>query len=131
MKGRILVVDDNDDCRVMLVAFLQQDGYEVDSVGRGQHGLHYYHRALHNKRPYNIIILDLALPDIDGFSICQNIRNLEKFKDVIPRATIIFITAYDETVQPSRLKVESCHDSYLSKPVDPDNLLKTIETLFK
>ncbi len=83
-KARILVVEDNDDVRTMYGMLLRSWGYEIHEASNGMEGLEKA-RAL---RP-DLIILDVMMPDIDGYEVCQRLRADPEFHTI----PIIFVTA--------------------------------------
>lgn len=127
MAHRILVVDDTNDMRDMLLVFLRSRGFEVTGCSLGQEALLRYHSALVNQNPYFGIILDLALPDVDGFAVARNIRNLEQFAHSIPYTYLIAYTAHHDIVSLSTLPDTVKFDEYVSKVEPPENLTKAIE----
>lgn len=102
---RVLVVDDDDDILRILKDNLELDGYGVETVTTGRGALDSFERLR-----LDLIVLDLALPDIDGIQVCRSIRE----KSDIP---IIMLTARDR-VPEKVLGLESGADDYLVKPFD-------------
>mgnify|MGYP001397603277 CR=1 FL=1 len=68
-KGRALVVEDDPDIVELLVHYLSADGWVVDAVGDGRRGLERA-RAGH----YQVLVLDVQLPGLDGLALCQEVR---------------------------------------------------------
>lgn len=83
-KARILVVEDNDDVRTMYGMLLRSWGYEIYEAPNGTEGLEKA-RQLHP----DLIILDVMMPDIDGYEVCQRLREDPEFHTI----PIIFVTA--------------------------------------
>ncbi len=83
-KARILVVEDNDDVRTMYGMLLRSWGYEIYEAPNGTEGLEKA-RTLHP----DLIILDVMMPDIDGYEVCQRLREDPEFHSI----PIIFVTA--------------------------------------
>jgi len=111
-KGRILVVEDDLDISNMLDIYFKGHGYEVAVAGRGEEGL----ELCKQKLPH-VILLDIMLPDIDGYEVCRRLRNNLRTKHV----PIIFLTQKDER----SAKIEGLElgaDDYITKPFDPDEL---------
>lgn len=102
---RVLVVDDDEDILRILKDNLELDGYEVETVATGKDALESFVRLR-----LDLIVLDLALPDVDGIQVCRRIRE----KSDIP---IIMLTARDR-VPDKVLGLESGADDYLVKPFD-------------
>lgn len=114
---RILVVDDEDNLRTMLVAALRYAGYDVSEATDGQEGL----RAVREQHP-DLVVLDVMMPGLDGFAVTRRLRESGD------RTPIIFLTARDS----SRDKVEGLTiggDDYLEKPFNLDELVARVEAV--
>jgi DNA-binding NtrC family response regulator len=112
---RILVVDDDENIRKVLVAILQDEGYTVDSAGTARKGIEATKRKF-----YNIALIDIRLPDMEGTEL------LTQMKETTPRMRKIIITGYP-TLQNAIEAVNKRADAYIMKPFDVKNVLKTIE----
>lgn len=111
-KGRILVVDDDLDIQFMLKFYFEGVGYEVETADHGREAI-----TMARRQPHSLIILDIMLPDMDGFEICRELRMNNRTK-YIP---IIFLTQRDE--RSDRLSgLELGADDYVTKPFDVDEL---------
>ncbi|MDN4480654.1 response regulator transcription factor [Demequina muriae] len=113
----ILVVDDEDNLRTMLVAALRYEGYTVHQAVDGADGL----RAVKEHRP-DLIVLDVMMPHVDGFAMCRRLRESGD------RTPIIFLTARDSAAD----KVEGLTigaDDYLDKPFNLDELVARVEAV--
>jgi len=107
-KQTILVVEDDLDIADMLNAYFRVQGYDVQTVNWGEDGV----RACLSTIP-DLVILDIRLPDIDGFEVARRLRNNRKTKEI----PIIFLTEKRERVD--RLKgLELQADDYITKPFD-------------
>ena len=84
-SGSILLVEDNKDIAEMVYAFLERRGYELDYAADGVTGLH-----LAVTNPYDVIVLDLMLPGMDGIDLCRKLR--DEAKRDIP---VLMLTARD------------------------------------
>ena len=118
-KKRILVVDDDRSVRESIVRILRSknDKYEVFAAGDGfQAG-----SALSNFRP-DLVILDLMLPGIDGFRVCELIRQQDK------KIKILAITGYSTRENKKKILAKGA-DSFLSKPFEMAELMKKMEKL--
>lgn len=114
---RILVVDDETDIRRLLKDALELEGYRTDTAENGVQAL-----ALLQNKP-DLILLDINLPDMDGYQICQTIRDYVS----VP---ILFLTARtQEADRVLGLKVGG--DDYILKPFGMDELLARIEAHFR
>jgi CheY-like chemotaxis protein/MinD-like ATPase involved in chromosome partitioning or flagellar assembly len=83
---RILVIEDDDEARMMYVLLLGRWGYDVTEAANGTEGI----RLARERRP-DLILLDVMMPDMDGYTVCKELRSDKAFQ-VIP---IIFLTALD------------------------------------
>ena len=85
-KIRILVIEDDDDARMMYAIMLRSWGYEVVEATTGREGV----AASHNSSP-DLILLDIMMPDMDGYELCRQLRADPRFHTV----PIIFLSALD------------------------------------
>lgn len=113
----ILVVDDEDNLRTMLVAALRYEGYTVHQAVDGADGL----RAVKEHRP-DLIVLDVMMPNVDGFAMCRRLRESGD------RTPIIFLTARDSAADKVKgLTIGA--DDYLEKPFNLDELVARVEAV--
>jgi DNA-binding response OmpR family regulator len=111
-KGRILVVEDDTDISNMLRIYFSGQNYEVDTALRGSDALEKTRQNL----PH-LIVLDIMLPDIDGFEVCRILRTNTRTSHV----PIIFLTQKDE--RSDKLQgLELGADDYITKPFDIEEL---------
>jgi PleD family two-component response regulator len=111
-NGRILVVEDDFDIFNMLRIYFQSQGYEVAVAERGEQGLEMCRQQL----PH-VIVLDINLPDIDGYEVCRRLRENLRTSHV----PIIFLTQRDE--RSDRIAgLELGADDYITKPFDIEEL---------
>jgi CheY-like chemotaxis protein len=120
MSKRILVIDDDDLIRSLTTHFLKQGDYDVITAPNGPEGVKQYE----TEQP-DLIVLDIAMPDMSGFEVAKSIRELEK-RDQRPHTPIIILTAYARSFFLS-VGSESGIDSYLTKPITPEQLLSHVE----
>jgi len=107
-KQTILIVEDDLDIADMLNAYFRVQGYDVQTVNWGEDGV----RACQTNIP-DLVILDIRLPDIDGFEVARRLRGNRKTKEI----PIIFLTEKRERTD--RLKgLELQADDYITKPFD-------------
>ena len=114
---RVLLVEDSDRLRRSVGTGLRRAGYAVDVSADGEEGLWY---ALGHE--YDVIILDLMLPRLDGLSLLRRLRDHGKDTHVL------ILTARD-TVEDRVLGLRTGSDDYLVKPFDFDELLARVEAL--
>lgn len=115
---RILTVEDEPDIRRLLRDYLEIEGFTVDETNNGRRAL-----DMISQNDYDLIILDIMIPEIDGWSVCQKIRK----KSNIP---IIMVTAKG-TEADRILGLELGADDYLVKPFSPKELIARIKALFR
>lgn len=111
-KGRILVVEDDTDISNMLKIYFSAQGYEVNVAARGNDALDRTRKQLPS-----VIVLDIMLPDIDGYEVCTRLRRTMRTSHV----PIIFLTQKDE--RSDRIAgLELGADDYITKPFDIEEL---------
>lgn len=116
---RVLVVEDEESLRKGMEINLELEGYEVISTEDGKEAI----QIIHNQR-FDVIILDVMLPNLDGFRVCEQIR-LEGYE--VP---IIFVTAKDGSAD--RIEgLKKGADDYLTKPFNLEELLLRVKNLIK
>ncbi|MBN1303157.1 MAG: response regulator [Anaerolineales bacterium] len=120
-KPKILVVEDDLDVAEMLNAYFRVQGYEVFTVNWGEDGV----RACQTVRP-DLVILDIRLPDIDGYEVARRLRGDRRTQEV----PIIFLTEKRERVD--RLQgLELGADDYITKPFDVQELRLRVRNALK
>ena len=111
-KSTILIVEDDTDVADMLNAYFYIQGYEVVTVNWGEDAI----KVCRSNRP-DLIILDIRLPDIDGFEVAQRLRSYQRTEDI----PIIFLT--EKRNRADRLQgLEIGADDYITKPFDVQEL---------
>jgi two-component system sensor histidine kinase/response regulator len=119
-KDRVLVVDDSPDNLFLIEHILDEEGYEIILVRDGFTAL-----ELIKQSPPQLILLDVMMPQIDGFEVTRRIRE----DTTLPFIPILLITAYD---QPSVVKgLDLGADDFIRKPVDIDELLARARSLLR
>lgn len=126
---RILIAEDDFASRKFLEKFLSHYG-DCDMVVDGMETIDAYMFALRDKKPYDLICLDIMMPRVDGVKVLKAIRDLETQKGILPekRAKIIMTTALGEA-ELVRSAFEYGCEAYASKPIDTEKLLEVIEKL--
>ncbi|MCJ8282337.1 MAG: response regulator, partial [Rivularia sp. ALOHA_DT_140] len=118
---KVLVVDDHAASRMTAVALLGMEGYEVIEAENGSTALY----LVAQKQP-DLILLDVMMPDMDGFEVCQLLKQDEQTR-LIP---VIFITALND--RRSRIRgIEVGADDFLSKPFDRVELAARVKSLVR
>jgi signal transduction histidine kinase/FixJ family two-component response regulator len=118
----ILIVDDNSQNIFSLKQLLEIHKFSVDSAMSGQEALK---KILQNE--YSLIILDVQMPDMDGFEVAEAISGYSKSKDI----PIIFLSAINTHKKYIAKGYSSGGVDYVTKPFDPDILLLKVKTFYK
>jgi DNA-binding response OmpR family regulator len=116
---RILLIEDEAAIAKVIKRGLEQEKYTVSVAGEGNQGL-----AMAQESEYALIILDLMLPGIDGWTICEELRSLRY------RTPILMLTARGEVADRVR-GLELGADDYLTKPFDFTELLARVRALLR
>ena len=120
-QEQILVVEDDPKLARLTGQLLETFGYQVEVAGRGMDAL-----VGAAERHPNLVLLDLMLPDMDGYEVCRQLRQLYH-ASVMP---IVIVTAKDQPVDQLR-GIASGANAYLRKPFDSTELVKTVVTLLE
>jgi len=123
MSARVLIIEDDPGLVLTLGDRLRAEGFAVDSAGDGESGLR---KALDPPRA-DLILLDLMMPDMDGWEVYQQIKADEKTKNI----PVIVVTAKAQSID----KVLGLHiakvDDYIAKPFNPHELLASVERVLQ
>jgi two-component system, OmpR family, response regulator len=117
--ARLLLVDDEDNLRSMLEAALRHNGFDVSSAANGREALD----AAERERP-DLVVLDVMLPDVDGFEVCRRLRAAGS------RTPVLFLTARDATEDKVR-GLTLGGDDYLVKPFSLDELVARVHAVLR
>src|SRR2546423_2025686 len=115
--GCVLIIDDEAETRKPRQPFLEFEAYEVEAAANGTRGL-----ANLGDRPFDLVLLDLALPDRNGLDLLPEIRTID------PQIAVIMITAYG-TVEDAVRAMQSGAANFLQKPWDNEKLLADIRAV--
>jgi DNA-binding response OmpR family regulator len=113
--AKILIVDDDENIRNTVKVILEDEGYLVDTAATGGEAI-----QKTQKTAYNIALLDIRLPDMEGVEL------LKLIKEGVPRTRKIMVTGYP-SMQNAIAALNKNADAYLIKPVDIENLLATVK----
>jgi two-component system OmpR family response regulator len=116
---RVLIVEDAARMATLLRRGLQEEGYAVDIAGNGEDAV-----WMATEQPYDVIVLDLMLPDIDGFEVCRRIRAADR------GASVLMLTARD-AVEDRVRGLDAGADDYLTKPFAFPELLARVRALVR
>src|SRR5690554_478635 len=118
-KVRILLSEDDDNLGMLLESFLQAKDYEVDLARNGVQALEFF-----NEGDYHFVILDVMMPEMDGFEVAKEIRLVDK------KVPILFLTA--KSMKEDKLEGFAIGaDDYLTKPFSMEELVARVEAILK
>ena len=119
MPATILVVDDDPNVLRLMSYIVQQEGYDVVSAQSGTEAL-----EIIKQDPPHLVILDLVMPGVTGFHICEYLRTDARMSQV----RILAVTGYAEPVNMRRILAIGA-DEYVEKPLDVDDFLAKVRHL--
>jgi len=117
-KPYILIVDDDVNISRLVELYLEKEGCQVKTVGRGDDAVEEFTRL-----PPDLMVLDVMLPGLDGYQVLKTVRK----KSEIP---VIMLTARDETFD-KVLGLELGADDYITKPFDPKELVARVKAVLR
>ena len=115
---RVLVVDDEVKIRELLRTYLEREGYQVGEAGNGDDAIHEF-----GLNKYDIVILDLMMPGMDGWEVCRELRKVS----FVP---IIMLTARGEEID-RVLGLEMGADDYVVKPFSPREMVARVKAILR
>src|SRR6266536_3507557 len=116
--SRVLVIDDDEDIRTLVVELLRRSGLEVDQADDGRAGLRVFHQS-----PPDLVVLDVSMPDLDGWQTLERIRDLSD----VP---VIMLTARGAELERVR-GLQAGADDYLVKPFGRQELVARVQALLR
>src|SRR5258706_8049414 len=121
MPPRIVIIEDEPDIVELVRYSFQKEGFHLESFSRGKEGLEHLHR-----KGADLALLDIMLPDVDGFELCRRLRADEKLRDL----PVIFLTAKGAEID-RVLGLEIGADDYVVKPFSPRELLARVKAVLR
>lgn len=123
-KKRILVVDDDSDFLGVTRAVLEFAGFMIDSAENGREALKQI-----KKREYDLLILDVVMPGIDGIRLFQIVRKSKRYSKI----PVLFMTGHGsrETLEEEERKTVDKADGFLQKPLKTKVFLEKVKTLLE
>ena len=125
-KAKVMVVEDNIDETKLIKMALEPEGYEVVTAMNGREAK----EKIGEAQP-NFVILDVMMPEMDGFHFCSWLRSNADFQDI----PVVLLTGVGQHIYESKYPLKGVMqadaDEYLEKPVKPEVLLETISKLIK
>ncbi len=115
MKGRILIVDDEEAARKSLMDILRLEGYQVATAGDGKRGL-----ELLADEPFDLMLLDLKMPGLGGLAV------LEQARQLAPETKVILFTAHGSLESAIQALRKDAHD-YILKPAKPAEIIASVD----
>ena len=119
---RLLMIEDDARLAGMVGEYLTQSGFAVEHAGDGVSGLN-----LLQDKPFDLVVLDLMLPDIDGLEVCRRLRALP---GDVARTPVLMLTAKGDPMD-RIIGLELGADDYLPKPFEPRELLARIRAVLR
>ncbi|MFA5095314.1 MAG: response regulator [Candidatus Paceibacterota bacterium] len=119
-NARILVVDDEEDVRVILEAELSPEGFYVQMAADGEEAIDFLKREA-----FDLVILDIKMPKVDGFGVLRFIQN-SKEELINPKIKVIMLTGFGDLKNCCESKKLGARDM-ITKPYDLVDLLATID----
>lgn len=114
--ARILMIDDDENVGIIVRERLETHGHEVIWTGSGKVGLDMFY-----KTDYDLVILDLHMPEMDGYEVCDNIKDSSK-----GNVPVLFLSGY---INEEGFHQKNRADGYLSKPFSDSELLNMVRGL--
>lgn len=127
---RALIVDDDFYCRSYLLEILHPYGF-CDVAVNGDEAIFAFRQALSKGRPYDLICLDLVMPDVDGHHALREMRAIEREMDIVDdqQVKVIITTVLDDTKETREAFFLGGATSYLVKPIDETMMLAELRRL--
>jgi CheY-like chemotaxis protein len=117
MKQKILIIEDNEQNMYMLTYLLESNNYEVFQSFSGTEGI-----ALAKKTQPDVILLDIQLPEMDGYAVARELRKNKELTGI----PIIAVTSYAMTGDKEKA-FEAGATGYIEKPIDPDTFISQMQ----
>ncbi|MBE9543557.1 MAG: response regulator [Proteobacteria bacterium] len=125
-KKRILVVDDEPDFCSIVQGQLEKEGFEVEIAYNGIEGLEKVHA-----NPPDAIVLDVMMPEMDGYEVCKKLKADEKYADI----PVVLLTAVASHVTSTRYShqdgMSTEADDYIAKPASAEEIMESIKRLLE
>jgi CheY-like chemotaxis protein len=119
MKGKVLVIEDNEQNLYLVTFLLQSHGYDVIAARNGAEGI----ASAKSGKP-DLILLDIQLPLMDGYTVAKALRD----NPGLIETPIIAVTSYAMTGDREKALLAGCN-GYIEKPINPDTFMSQIEEL--
>lgn len=117
---KILVVEDDFVSGKVIKKMMSSYG-EVDIASYGEKGVELFEKALDEKKPYDVVCLDIMMPEMDGYEVLKRIRNLEDQRGILEGTKVIITSALGDFNNIKAAYREQC-EYYLVKPIEKEKL---------
>ena len=117
MKARVLVIEDNEQNLYLITFILEHHGYEVIQARDGESGI-----VLAKEMKPDVILLDIQLPEMDGYAVATRLKAESDFADV----PVIAVTSYAMVGDREKALEAGC-TGYIEKPINPDTVIADVE----
>jgi len=124
--ARILIVDDDPDIVESVTMVLKKNGHDVIGAYGGVEGL----EKAKKEKP-DAIILDVMMPDKDGYEVCKELKADPEYSDIPILLLTAVVSKISSTSYTHRMGMETEADDYVDKPVEPGELARLVERLLK
>jgi two-component system, chemotaxis family, chemotaxis protein CheY len=130
MTMRVLIVEDDFISRNLLQHFLSKYGH-CDIAVDGKEATQAFEMAWNASKPYDLVCMDIMMPEMDGHQALSAIRDLEKQKGLDPgaRVKVIMTTCLEDKRNVSEAYYKGGVDAYFVKPIDPQKLIQELTLL--
>jgi two-component system, cell cycle response regulator DivK len=119
MTGKILIIEDNEQNMYMLTYLLESNNYEIIKAFNGNDGINLAQKVIPDA-----ILLDIQLPEMDGYQVARKLRENAGLQNT----PIIAVTSYAMTGDREKIMAAGA-DGYLEKPIDPDLFISQMELI--
>ena len=117
MKPKILVIEDNEQNMYLVTFILEKHGYQVVQAWDGRKGI-----ELASQVKPTLILLDIQLPEMDGYAVARELRSNPAFDDM----PIVAVTSYAMVGDRERILAAGCQ-GYIEKPINPETFVTQVE----
>ncbi len=121
MKKTILIIEDNEQNLYLATFLLERSGFEIESARDGTEGI-----AMANQIKPDLVLLDIQLPEIDGYAVARALRRNPALKET----PIVAVTSYAMPGDRERTIEAGC-TGYIEKPINPDTFKDEVEKYIK
>ncbi|MFP4391726.1 MAG: response regulator [Desulfohalobiaceae bacterium] len=127
---RILIAEDDFYSRKILEKFLLAYG-DCDVAANGEEAVQSFRMAWEEKQPYDLVLLDIMMPSVDGQQALKQIREFERSKGIVGfgEAKVVMVTALDDPKSVVRAFYDGGASSYVVKPIDKEKLGEELDKL--